>query len=114
MILVSTVSPPAPSTGAAPHPLARCRDRETLALLNQQLGAAHVQHREAFQVPLTGRVVLQVAEITSAHREVLPALTKRKEDSNPDRHLGLRDLGDHWQAPGPGAHPHKRLLKDCF
>jgi len=62
-------------------------------------------------MPLAGRVVLQVVETKPTFEEVLRVLTQRGEDSNLDRHLGLRALSDPSQAPGHGAQPRPDVTK---
>src|SRR5271157_3219408 len=93
------------SRAAASHSLPRRGEREELGVSDQQLPAAHADHRTTVPVPLASRAVLQVDQATSAHPEVLRPFAQRGEDATLDCHLRLRAGGDCSQAPGLATQP---------
>src|ERR1700720_221337 len=94
------LSAPRLSRQTAPHSLLRFRKEQTHRLSNQQLYFATADHCPTLSQSLAGRVVLQMDQTTFAHQEILRHLGERAQDSDLDRHLGLRP-GGHCQKMSP-------------
>src|SRR6266849_2861531 len=82
----------------APHSLFRSPAGKTADLPDQQLYPAATNRRATLSQPLASGVVFQMDQATPAHQKVLRHFCKCAEDSNMDRHLGLRARGDCQKA----------------
>jgi len=63
---------------------------------DQQLHLTGSHHRPTVSMPLAGGVILQMDQATSAYQGFLRHQRKCRQDTNLDRHLGLR-IGSHRQ-----------------
>jgi hypothetical protein len=82
------------SRSPATDHVSRCRDAKAIRISDQQLDLARADHRAALQMPLAGRVVLQVDQAASADQGFLRDFPKRGEDPSMDCHQRLRTRGD--------------------
>jgi hypothetical protein len=74
-----------------------------LKFLTEQLHSPGLHHRAHLQVPLAGRIVLQVDQATSPHQGVLRYQPERREDSNLDCRVGLCARRYRPEAPRSGC-----------
>lgn len=85
----------------------RYRNKETAHLHNQQLLASCSRYRPFVQVPLAGRIVLQMDQAALANQSILWHYRERGQNPNLDRHLRLR-AGSYYQetsvAPSQSLH----------
>src|SRR5882672_2541224 len=82
-----------PGKAAADRLLRPCQS-ETLDLADQPLDAPCADRLPALQVPMAGRVVLQVDQATSAYQSVLWDQRERRQISSVDRRFHLRSGRD--------------------
>src|SRR5712692_69192 len=85
----------------ASHSLLRLRKEQMAGLSNQQLYATATDHRATLSQSLAGRVILQMDQTTLAHQEVLRHFGECAQDSDLDRHLGLRPGGHCQKTSAP-------------
>ena len=96
------------------NPILRYRDKETSRFSDQQLHAASNRDREALQMPLAGRAVLQVDQTAPADQGVLRHKRERAKDSNMDRHFRIRSRGHCQEAIKTGSEPlHNSTNFEC-
>src|ERR1017187_4396646 len=77
------------SRSPAPHRLSRSQNRPAAGLPDQQFHRAGADHRPTLSGPLADRIVLQMAQATSAHQSFLRHQSERGAHPNLDRHRRL-------------------------
>ena len=89
----------------AARELSRFGNEEAVQVSHQQFHALCTYYRQDIQVPLAGRIVLQVDQAAPADQGFLRHQRERGEDPNLDRGLGLCPGGHRSQALGAGGEP---------
>src|SRR5271170_473556 len=78
------------SRSAPSHQVHRSEDTQAPRILDQSVRLARIEHRRPVSLPLAGGAFLQMDQTAPADQGVLRHLRKCGEDTNLDRHLGLR------------------------
>src|ERR671919_879900 len=89
----------------AAHSLLRFSNQQAFGFSDQQLHLTGFDHCPTVSVPLAGGVVLQMDQATPTYQGLLRHQRKRGQNTNLDRHLGLRAGGHHQKALEPPAQP---------
>ena len=85
------------------HQVCRSGNRQATRFPDQQLRAGRADHRQALQVPLAGRIVLQMDQAALAHQGILWDLRERREDPGLDCDQRLRSGGHRQEGTQAGA-----------
>jgi hypothetical protein len=91
------------SRSAPSHQVHRSEDPQTPRILDQSVWLARIEHRRSVSLPLAGGAFLQMDQAAPADQGVLRNFRKRGEDTNLDRHLGLRPRRHRQEAAEPAA-----------
>src|SRR5665213_1064580 len=83
------------SRRVAPHWLHRSHHAQALDFSHQQFRSSCTDDPKTLQVPLASRTLFQMDQAIPAHQSVLRHQRERGQDTNLDRHLGLRLDCDH-------------------
>jgi len=78
------------SRSAPSYQVHRSEDPQAPRILDQSVWLARTEHRRPVSLPLAGRAFLQMDQAAPPHQGVLRNFRERGEDTNLDRHLGLR------------------------
>jgi hypothetical protein len=98
LLLSQRISRPATS-----HQVHRPEDTQAARILDQPIRFARFEHRRVVSMPLAGRALLQMDQAAPAHQGILRDFRERGEDTNLDRHLGLRPRRYRQETPEPTA-----------
>src|SRR5271170_5121355 len=91
------------SRSAPSHQVHRSEDPQAPRILDQSVRLARFEHRRLISLPLAGGAFLQMDQAAPADQGVLRNFRKRGEDTNLDRHLGLRPRRHRQEAAEPAA-----------